>query len=72
MASDLQNLLTQRSNLIAALTASSVNPQPSYNIGGQSVSWNEFRAGINSQLQEINGLIAAAEGPWEIRSRGRA
>jgi hypothetical protein len=66
----LQNLLTQRSNLIAALTAASVNPQPSYNIGGQSVSWNELRTSLNSQLAAINGLIAAVEGPWEIRSRG--
>ena len=70
MATDLNNLLTARSNILAALAASTLNPQPSYTIsGGQSVDWNGYRTSLNAQLQTINEQIAAIEGPWEIAVR---
>jgi hypothetical protein len=73
VATDFNNLIAARSNIIAALAASTLNPQPSYSIsGGQQVDWNGYRTSLNAQLQTINEQIAAAEGPWEIAVRGMA
>jgi hypothetical protein len=68
MPTDLENLLTRRSAILAELAAGP--SKPSYTIDGQSVDWNGYRSSLLNELTMLNGQIAAAEGPWEIESRG--
>lgn len=65
MATDLENLQTIRTNLISALVTQSASPQPSYNIDGQAMSWNEYRQSLLTQIGQLDALIGAEE-PFEI------
>jgi hypothetical protein len=68
LADDIAALATQRTNLLAALTADSVSPQPSYSVGGQSVSRTEWRESLLRQVGELNRM-AQILSPQEIRSQ---
>lgn len=68
LSDDIAALQTQRSNLLSALTADSVNPQPSYSVGGQSVSRAEWRESLLRQVGELNKM-AQILNPQEIRSQ---
>jgi hypothetical protein len=68
LADDILAVATQRSNLLSALTADSVSPQPSYSVGGQSVSRGEWREALLRQVGELNKM-AQILGPVEIRSQ---
>lgn len=70
MASDAENIATIRSNLLAALAADSVNPKPTYAIGGQTVDRNGWRAALMQQLKDLNALADVASGPWEATIQG--
>lgn len=66
MATDLENLLTARAALTAAMAENA--GKPDYSIDGQSVSWGE----LMNRLDVLNRLIAQTEGPTEINSTGVA
>ncbi len=66
MASDLENLQTLKSNALAALAAMTIRPD--YSIDGQAVQWDKHRQSLLDEVARIDGLIAAANGPWEILS----
>lgn len=68
LADDIAAIATQRTNLMSALTADSINPQPSYSVGGQSVSRAEWRESLLRQVTELNKLSQIL-GPVEIRSQ---
>ena len=68
MPTDLENLRSIKSQLIAALADLTANPKPTYSVNGQSFSWSEHRAGLMQQLTEVNGLIQA-ESPYELKSQ---
>jgi len=68
LADDIAAIATQRTNLMSALTADSISPQPSYSVGGQSVSRSEWRESLLRQVQELNRLSQALS-PQEIRSQ---
>ena len=68
LSDDIAALQTQRGNLLSALTADSVNPQPSYSVGGQSVSRSEWRESLLRQVSELNKM-AQILNPQEIRSQ---
>jgi len=71
--SDLENLLTRRSNVIAELAAinSSANGgKPSYTIDGQTVDHVAYRKSLYEELAMLNRQIAIMQGPFEGRSRG--
>lgn len=70
MASDAENIATIRSNILAALAESTVNPKPTYAIGGQNVDWNGYRTSLMQQLQDLNELADTANGPWEVAIQG--
>lgn len=70
MATDLENLLTIRSNLLASLAEISVNPKPTYSINGQSVSHDQHRQSLLAEVKEINALITQADGPYEVIHEG--
>lgn len=69
MPTDYENLLARKSAIIsqlAGMTASSAGGKPNYSIDGQSVDHVGFRKSLYEELESINRLIAAAEGPWEV------
>ena len=66
MATDIQNIATIKSNLLAALATESANPKPSYSIDGQNVDWNGYRASLLKQIADLDAILAAAGGPWEV------
>jgi hypothetical protein len=68
LADDVASIATQRSNLLAALTADSINPQPSYSVGGQSVSRSEWRESLLRQVADLNKM-AQILNPLEIRAQ---
>lgn len=70
MPSEIDDLLATRANLIATLRVESASPKPSYSINGQSVDWNGYRASLMQQIESINQMIAAIEGPWEVVHEG--
>ena len=71
--SDLANLLTRRSNVIAELAAmnsSASGGKPSYSIDGQEVDHVAYRRSLYEELAQLNQQIAILQGPFEGRSRG--
>ena len=76
MASDLDNLNTRRSAILAELAAGQVPSgesmrKPSYQIDGQSVNWNQYRASLYEELERIDQLISATQGPVEVQSEAK-
>ncbi len=68
MATDLQNLQTRRSAVLAELAA--LSPTRTYSIDGQSVDHDRYRASLLDEAAQLNALIAALAGPIELKSRG--
>ena len=66
--SDLEDLLTRRSNVIAelaAMTSTSSGGKPSYTIDGQQVDHVAYRKSLYDELAELNRQITALQGPFE-------
>lgn len=70
MATDSDNLATIQSNILATLATESANPKPSYNINGQSVDWNGYRAALMQQLKDLQAMRPMVDGPWEVAIEG--
>ena len=70
MATDAENLRTARSNFIAKLAEVSASPKPSYIVNGQQFSWTEFYTFLTQQIAQIDNLIAAEDGPYEVQVEG--
>lgn len=68
LADDIAAIATQRTNIMNALTVDSISPQPSYSVGGQSVSRSEWRESLLRQVQELNKLSQILN-PVEIRAQ---
>jgi hypothetical protein len=71
--SDLENLLTRRSNVIAELAAmnsAASGGKPSYSIDGQEVDHVAYRKSLYEELAQLNQQIALLQGPCERMSRG--
>jgi len=64
VATDLQNLVTARSALYAALATNA--GKPNYNIDGQSFTWGE----LMDRIEKINAAIDQGQGPFEISTEG--
>ncbi|HEY3966807.1 MAG TPA: hypothetical protein VGM05_19750 [Planctomycetaceae bacterium] len=72
MPSDIENLLTRRSNVIAELAA--MNPaasggKPSYTIDGQQVDHVAYRQSLYDELRELNRQITVLQGPFEEQAQ---
>jgi hypothetical protein len=65
----LNNLLAARDQIAQNLADMTADPKPNYKIDGQVVSWQGLFDSYLSQLEKLNGQIAAAD-PFEIHSRG--
>ena len=71
--SDLANLLTRRSNVIAelaAMTSAANGGKPSYAIDGQQVDHVAYRQSLYDELRELNQQITLLQGPYEDLSHG--
>ncbi len=68
--SDATNLATSRANLLAELVTVTASSQKSYSIDGQSVDHNAYRASLLKSLKDINELMAAIGGPYEVETVG--
>lgn len=70
MATNAENLATARTNFITKLAAISADPKPSYNVNGQQFAWTEFYTFLTQQIAQIDNLIAAEDGPYEVQVEG--
>lgn len=70
MATYAQNLETARNNVAAALAEITANPKPDYSVDGESYSWASYFQMLTTQLEALNKQLAAASGPYEVRSYG--
>jgi hypothetical protein len=71
--SDLDNLLTRRTNVIAELAAmnsTASGGKPSYTIDGQQVDHVAYRQSLYDELNALNRQIANLQGPFEQIDRG--
>jgi hypothetical protein len=75
MASDLENLQTRKSAILAelaALTSSTAGGRPNINGGGMGVVDHVgYKRGLYDELKEINSQIDVLQGPWEVPLEGR-
>lgn len=75
MASDLENLQTRRSAILAelaALSSSAAGGRPNINGGGAGVVDHVgYKDGLYRELKEINAQIDVMQGPWEQALEGR-
>jgi hypothetical protein len=68
VATDLQNLATRKSAILAelaAITSTANGGKPTYNIDGQMVDHTQYRLSLYEELEAIDRRIAAADGPSE-------
>lgn len=73
VATDVANLQAIRSGYLAQLAADAAgDPTVDHSIDGETVTASAWRASIWALIKEINGQINAINGPWVVRSRGRA
>ena len=70
--SDLDNLLTRRSNVLAelaAMTSTANGGKPSYTIDGQMVDHVSYRKSLYDELRELNCQITILQGPFEVQGQ---
>jgi len=65
----LTDLLSARDNIARQLADLTAQPKPSYQIDGQSVSWDEHFRGLCAELERLNYALQASE-PFEFHSTG--
>lgn len=67
--SDLDQLRTIRTNLLARLAEMTTSPKPNYSLDGESYAWADLFERYMRQLEAVNALLAGQE-PFEFHSRG--
>lgn len=65
MATDLEQIVAIRSALLASLVTEATNPKPTYNIDGQMVDWNGYRAAVMKQIADLNAMSTSLGGVYE-------
>ena len=68
MASQIELIIQTRDNLQQALLTDSLNPAPSYSVGGQSVNRESWRESLLKQIMELNKLASMVQ-PTEYRTQ---
>lgn len=69
MATDLENLQTRKSAImteLAAITSTAAGGKPNSSAGG--IDHVGYKDGLYRELREIDTLITAAEGPFEVHT----
>jgi hypothetical protein len=67
--SDLEQLRTIRTNLLARLAEMTASPKPNYSLDGESYDWADLFERYMRQLESINSQLAGQE-PFEFHTRG--
>lgn len=68
MPSDAEQLATIKSQTLQLIRDMTTAPKPSYDVDGQSVSWNDYLARLQSLVQWCDERLAGAE-PFEFDSQ---
>jgi hypothetical protein len=69
MSTDIQQIVTIKTQTLARMAEITAQPKPSYQIDGQSVSWGEYLTRLQQTVDWCNQKLAA-EQPFEFQSRG--
>ncbi len=69
MADDAQQLQLIKSQTLALIQSLTLEPKPSYQLDGQSVSWSDYLSQLRSTVEWCDRQLAMSA-PFEIRSRG--
>lgn len=64
MPTDIDQLKTVKSQLLARLAEVTASTQPTYSIDGQSVSRTEYMSALQERMEKINELIQVEEPFW--------
>lgn len=68
MPTDLEQLQTRKAHILAELAT--LDSRASYRIDGQAVDHDRYRRSLLDEVAKIDRLVSAAEGPWELPTRG--
>ncbi len=68
MPTDLQQIVTIRSQVLAAIAEITAHPKPSYTIDGQTVSWNSYLRHLRQTVDWCERKLASQQ-PVEVRSQ---
>lgn len=72
MPTDLENLLTRRTNILAELAAlapTASGGKPTYSLDGQHVDHTQYRLSLYEELAAIDRQLVSLQGPFEVRGR---
>ena len=70
MATGKENLATALANVRKAIADLTLNPRPNYSLDGRSYSWNELLSSLIENENKLLVAIQAADGPFEVVTRG--
>ena len=69
MPSDIQQLVTIKSQTLARMAEITAQPKPTYQIDGQLVAWGDYLTQLQRTVDWCNEMLAG-EQPFEIQSQG--
>jgi hypothetical protein len=69
MSTDAQQIATIKSQTLARIVEITSQPNPTYQIDGQLVSWGDYLSQLQRTIDWCNEKLAG-ETPFEIRSQG--
>ena len=70
---DIDNLVARRTAVlaeIAALDSTKAGGLPDVQGGGVAIQHQAYKNGLYEELERLNAMITAFEGPWEVVSKG--
>ena len=69
MPTDIEQIVTVKSQTLARIAEITAEPKPTYQIDGQLVSWGNYLLQLQQTVDWCNRKLAA-EAPFEIQSQG--
>ncbi len=69
MPTDIEQITTIKSQTLARLAEITSQPKPTYQIDGQTVSWNDYLSQLQKTVDWCNEKLSG-ESPFEFQSQG--
>jgi hypothetical protein len=69
MPTDLEQIVTIKSQTLALMAEITVQPKPTYQIDGQLVAWGDYLSQLQRTIDWCNEKLAG-ELPFEVQSQG--
>lgn len=69
MPTDLEQIVTIKSQTLARMAEITAQPKPTYQIDGQSVAWGDYLVQLQKTVDWCNEKLAD-ESPVEVQSQG--